>query len=302
MRRVFGIGEIVYDIIFKDGQPASAKAGGSVLNALISLARMGHECYMISELGDDLAGKTILSFLKENKLNTQYIQQYTKGQSAIALAFLNEQNDAEYNFYKNYPEDRLNQALPDFQEGDIFLFGSTYTIAPEIRSQVLKFAEHAAQSGCIVLYDPNFRKVHDQNKDMYLSYMQENFNLADIVRGSNEDFENIHKASNSENAYLNIQDQCQNLVYTANAHGVFVQTPLVKKHYAVPQIKTVSTIGAGDNFNAGIIHGLLQQNHIKKDLETLNESQWDYLIDCGIQFSSAVCQSYDNYVDTGFSL
>ena len=43
MRRVFGLGETVFDIIFKDGQPLSAKAGGSVLNALVSLARLGHK-------------------------------------------------------------------------------------------------------------------------------------------------------------------------------------------------------------------------------------------------------------------
>jgi len=39
MRTVYGLGETVLDIIFKNRQPVSAKAGGSVLNALVSLAR-----------------------------------------------------------------------------------------------------------------------------------------------------------------------------------------------------------------------------------------------------------------------
>ena len=41
MRKVIGIGETVFDIIFKNGQPISGRPGGSVFNAMISLGRMG---------------------------------------------------------------------------------------------------------------------------------------------------------------------------------------------------------------------------------------------------------------------
>ena len=40
MRKIYGIGETVLDIIFKDGQPQAAKAGGSVLNSMVSMGRM----------------------------------------------------------------------------------------------------------------------------------------------------------------------------------------------------------------------------------------------------------------------
>ena len=43
MPKVVGIGETVLDIVFDDGnQPLSAKPGGSVYNAMISVARAGH--------------------------------------------------------------------------------------------------------------------------------------------------------------------------------------------------------------------------------------------------------------------
>ncbi len=39
MRKIYGIGETVYDIIFKDGTPQAAKPGGSVLNSMVSLGQ-----------------------------------------------------------------------------------------------------------------------------------------------------------------------------------------------------------------------------------------------------------------------
>ncbi|WP_430931473.1 PfkB family carbohydrate kinase [Saccharicrinis sp. 156] len=302
MRRVFGLGETVLDVIFKDGQPISAKAGGSVLNALVSLARMGHECYFISELGNDQVGDIIIQFLQDNNIHTDYIQRYDNGQSALALAFLDKNNDAEYDFYKNYPQERLSDLSPNFQKDDILLFGSSYAISPAIRKQIHNIAEHANKRDCIILYDPNFRKKHDTTKEQYLQYIKENFAFAGIVRGSNEDFENIYKASSSEQAFFNIQKQCDNLVYTANAQGVFMQSLKIQKHYPVPHLQPVSTIGAGDNFNAGIIHGILERNILKNDLSDLNEKEWDYLIRCGIEFSKEVCMSLDNYVAVGFNL
>ena len=35
MRKIFGIGETIYDILFRQGQPVAAVPGGSVFNGLI---------------------------------------------------------------------------------------------------------------------------------------------------------------------------------------------------------------------------------------------------------------------------
>ena len=53
MRKVFGIGETVLDIIFKNEQPIGAVTGGSVFNGIISLGRCGVTASFISEAGND---------------------------------------------------------------------------------------------------------------------------------------------------------------------------------------------------------------------------------------------------------
>ncbi len=296
MRKVYGLGETVFDIIFKDGQPISAKAGGSVLNAMISLARLGHQVSFISELGNDKVGDVIINFLTDNHIDSSLVQRYENGQSALAMAFLNERNDAEYDFYKNYPQDRLNIKLPDFKRDDILLFGSFYAIDAKLRNRILRIVNHAIRKGCVVVYDPNFRKNNAKNLVQLKEYVMDNIKAADIIRGSDEDFKNIFSTETPSDSYKEVESRCANMIYTANTNGVYLHAELLEKHYSVQKIKPVSTIGAGDNFNAGIIHSILQQGILKDDMQNMNEEKWDHVIQSGIQLSSEVCLSLDNYI------
>ena len=102
MRKIIGIGETVFDIIFKNNQPISAKPGGSIYNALISLGRLKQPAVFISEIGKDRVGNTIKSFLEENEVSSQYLCPFDQGKTPLALAFLDEQQKADYLFYQEY--------------------------------------------------------------------------------------------------------------------------------------------------------------------------------------------------------
>ena len=106
MRRVIGIGETILDILFKNNQPTAAVPGGSVFNGLVSLGRAGANVLFISEVGSDKVGRIILDFMKENGISTDSVMVYPERKSPVSLAFLNEKNDAEYSFYKDYPNQR----------------------------------------------------------------------------------------------------------------------------------------------------------------------------------------------------
>ena len=300
MTRIFGLGEIVYDILFKEMQPVAAKAGGSVLNALVSLARVGQEVYMISETGSDLVADGIISFLKENSVNTEFINKLD-GMSTLALAYLNEKNEAQYQFFKDDSIKRQPFKIPDFTSGDYLLFGSFYGINPAVRPNVLSIVQRAKKAGATIIYDPNFRSAHLQhgNREQLLKTIEENFKLADIIRGSDEDFFNIYDEKSPEKVYEKISPLCKNLIITANADSVNTFNEASHVQFKVPVIKTVSTVGAGDNFNAGVIHALIKEGIIKKN-NSLDIADWKPLIQSGIAFSSAVCQTMDNYVPVEF--
>jgi fructokinase len=303
MRKVIGIGETVLDIIFRDNQPVQAVPGGSTFNAIISLGRCGVETHFISETGNDHVGRLIIQFLKDNGCHAECVNVYPDSKSPLSLAFLNEKNDAEYVFYKDHPHDRLDFTYPDVQADDIVLFGSYYALNPVIRQQVKDFLEYAHNRGAILYYDVNFRASHQSEVMKLTPNLLENFELADIVRGSSEDFDILFKKSNPDEVYRShIMFYTKNFILTQASNPVEVRADGgFSKQYAIEPVETVSTIGAGDNFNAGFLYGLLHDGITRQQLEQgLSSQQWDSLVHCALQFSAEVCKSLYNYVSPAF--
>jgi len=303
MRKVIGIGETVLDIIFKNDQPIGAVPGGSVFNGIISLGRSGVPASFISETGNDRVGQRIISFLKENGVGADYMFVYPESKSPISLAFLNEQNDAEYIFYKDHPHDQLEFVYPDIEADDIVMFGSYYAVNPVIRPQVAAFLDYARNKGAILYYDVNFRASHKHEVMKLTPNILENLEYADIVRGSTEDFEVMFKKTDAEVVYRSqIAFYTKNFIMTQGSDPVELRAEGgLKKQYTVEKTETVSTIGAGDNFNAGFVYGLIKYG-ITRDMiqKGFSEAQWDQIIACAQKYSMNVCKSIDNSVDQAF--
>jgi fructokinase len=301
MRKIFGIGETVLDIIFKDGQPQAAKAGGSVLNSMVSMGRMNLPASFISEYGADDVGKLIDDFLRSNGVDTSFVHRFHQGSTALALAFLDDKNDAHYTFYKDYPGKRLDIDFPVIEAEDIIQCGSFYAIWPEIREKFKKFISEGYEKGALVLYDPNFRKSHVSELDQLKPLIIENMKFTSIVRGSDEDFRNIFNANTPDDAWEAVRDYSGCLVYTANDEGVYVRTHSFSGKFPVMKITPVSTIGAGDNFNAGIITSIHRKGIRRDQLEKLTHNEWSYVIETAVAFATHVCMSYENYISTEFA-
>ena len=304
MRKVIGIGETILDIIFKDEQPIGAVPGGSVFNGVISLGRAGVKAAFISETGNDRVGRKIIKFLEDNHVDANSINVYPESKSPISLAFLDEKNDAEYIFYKDHPHDRLDFVLPDIQPDDIVMFGSYYAVNPVIRPQVQGFLEYARDKGAILYYDVNFRSSHRDEVMKLNANILENLEYADIVRGSQEDFEVMFNKRDAETVYkAQISFYCKDFIYTQGSGPVEVRgTGGFARQYPATQMQTVSTIGAGDNFNAGFIYGLIKYGITHEMLDAgLTAEQWDGLINLAQQFSANVCQSINNSIDQDFA-
>jgi len=301
MRKIYGIGETVLDIIFKDGQPQAAKAGGSVLNSVVSMGRMGLPVSFISEYGFDDVGKLIDDFLKSNGVDTSFVHRFSDGSTSLALAFLNEKNDAHYSFYKDFPGKRLDIVFPELKKGDIVQCGSFYAIWPEIREKFIRFIRKARENGALILYDPNFRKTHLSELDILKPLIIENMQLAGIIRGSDEDFRNIFGVSNIDGAWEIVRNYCNCLIYTANKEGVYVRTTSFSGKFPVQNITPVSTIGAGDNFNAGIITAIYNHGIQNGQMDQINEKTWSEIISTAVGFATHVCLSYENYISAEFA-
>ena len=278
----------------------SSVPGGSAFNAIISLGRAGVNTTFIAETGNDRVGRCIIDFLKENGVNADYVNVFPESKSPISLAFLDEENNADYLFYKDHPHDRLEFVYPEVNADDIIVFGSFFSVNPVVRPQVADFLEYAHKRGAILYYDVNYRASHKDEIMKITPNLIENLEYADVVRGSRDDFSILYRMPEAQHVYTaEISFYCKKFICTDGANPIEVRAENgFGKAYDVPKNDhVVSTIGAGDNFNAGFIYGLIHNGITKDDiLRGLSEAQWDQCIACGQQFSAESCKDIYNYI------
>ncbi len=296
MKRIFGLGETVLDVIFKNNEPVASRPGGSAFNALVSLGRAGLDTYLISEIAQDLVGNRIIDFLNENNIKIDWLHRFKNGKTPVALAFLDEENNASYQVYKDFPQERFDVTIPDFQPGDILLFGSFFAVNPVIRPKVISFLQKAREDGAFLIYDPNFRKNHVSGIELYRPIIEENFALAHLVRGSDEDFQTIYEELAEPELLDRINGFGSDSMITCNSKGIYCHISGETFHVKADVIEPISTIGAGDNFNAGLIYGFYRYGFpVSNDVE-----RWKKIVTTAVSFSTNVCLSFDNYVSHDF--
>jgi len=269
---------------------------------MVSLGRCNVPALFISELGDDRVGCLLRNFMQKNNLSTDYIDFFEEGNSPVSLAFLDENQQAEYQFFRAFPKQRLQIAFPKINADDILILSSYFALNPELRKKVYELTEYAKQQKAIVYYDINFRKAHASERNKLIPFFLENVAHASLVRCSDEDLENLFPGETVEFIYHEyIAPKCGYFIVTRGSGTMKLKTPVFEKNYPVEAVLPVSTIGAGDNFNAGIIYGFMKNRILLDDLPNLSEKQWNELIITGKAFAKNTCLSLENFISEDFA-
>ncbi len=291
--RIFALGEAILDLVFEGVRPVRAVPGGSMLNTAVSLGRLGLPVALVSEVGRDPVGGFILEFLLANGVDTEHIGLARDGKTPLALAFLDRRGKAGYDFYRLPPSRRLRGSRPVFKAGDLVLFGSHFSLDGEVRKVLVPMVERARRAGAIILYDPNIRR----RGAGFETLVDRNLRLADIVKGSDDDFRALFGTSDPDAVFAHLRRRgVERLIMTRGPKAVFLRTASCRRAYDVKKVRVRSTIGAGDNFSAGILSGLYGLGATRRSLNRLDEAAWDAVIERGILFARDVCQSYGNFI------
>ncbi len=293
---IYTIGEIVLDVICHDFDHIIAKPGGSMLNTAISLGRLNLPVEHISYVADDKNGKLIKKFLSENGVRTNFLHVSPTNKTNLAFAHLDEERNASYTFYKEDLQDYHKLTLPQICRHDIILFGSFFSINPKIRAVLVPFIEKARKNGALIIYDPNFREPHKPMLAILKQHIEKNMQLAHIIKGSDEDFYQVFGFNNSQEAWELVKTYgVKSLIYTKGKKGAELFYHNQHLQVEAKPVEVLSTIGAGDTYNAGIIYGLVK-DHLPEMVMLNKPVKWQPILETASEFAAHVCGSYDNYL------
>ncbi len=289
-RIIYGFGEVVYDIIFKENKILLGQPGGSVLNALADLAYRKCDSALITQISNDELGDVIKTFLKKQHIKTDYLIP-VKSKTKVALAFLDENNNASYIFYNDKNEKKCNYKIPELSKNDVFFFGSTAAIDDNNRVFLDKTIAKASQKGALVFYDPNIRIFVTEKYKDFKDVARRYISCADIVRGSVDDFNELFGTRDPQHIYRQVKNLGSPVLIITDAEKpVHLFSCDVNIMIQFVPVKAYCTVGAGDAFNAGIIGSLLDIGADKYSIKTITEKQWKKIINDSIHVASEVCK------------
>lgn len=246
-------GEVLWDV-FGDQK----KIGGAPLNVALRMKTLGCDVAMISCVGNDEDGESIINQVKSLGLETNAILKSEDFPTGLVNVTLNERGSASYVI--NYPSawDKIvfnDLAKNLIVKADVLIYGSLVCRDPVSRQAL----EELLQINVYKVFDVNLRKPH-------YSYeiLEQLMHSADFIKFNDEELLEISAALNSP--FTTLEENIHFIIQKTNARGIcvtkgkdgallFWEGQLY--HNEGYPVKVADTVGAGDSFLAALITSLL---------------------------------------------
>ncbi len=273
MAKILGIGNAVLDIILtvphyphEDEEIRATKKsialGGNVNNTLYVLNQLGHDTAICTTVAADSEAKLLLAGLKERNIDTNNVQKFIQGRTPSSFVTLNSQNGhRSIVHYRDLPEVTFDYfAKIEIEEYDWLHFeGRNLENLPGML---------------------NIAKTFLTNQPISLEIEKPREGIEALIPHANLVIFSHHyaeaKGFNNGHALLSdIQKTTthSNLVCTWGSQGVWYTSPNGEVlHTPAEAINpVVDTLGAGDTFNAGLIHYLVEGSSLSEAVNQANK-------------------------------
>lgn len=246
MSRIVVMGESLVDVVGETSHP-----GGSPLNVAVGLARLSHPVTFHTEFGRDAYGQQILEHLLESEVRLA-VGSISDNSTSRALVTIDQESNAHYEFDIHQEIPALTSHAPELlHAGSIAAW-----IDPSARTIINAFKNSGPNT--LRSYDPNLRPSLVEDRATTIARIEELMSLSHIVKLSDMDAAWLYPQLTHQQTLEHITALGAGLaVMTLGPQGALAlsTTDLVE----LPAFPTtlVDTIGAGDAFMSGLLHGVL---------------------------------------------
>src|SRR3954468_24409701 len=248
---VLVVGEALVDVLVRADGATTQHPGGSPLNVAIGLARLGRETHLLTRIGQDERGHSVLSHLASSgvRLVEGSVLPVT---TATAAATLAPDGSATYEFDLHW---ELGEAtLPDAPVA--VHTGSIAAVLEPGASAVEKVVrDHRDQA--TVSYDPNARPLLMGDAADVRDRVEDLVAVSDLVKVSDEDAAWLSPDESVEELATRWRALGPSVVVlTSGAAGMLGLCRAGRVEVPAPRVAVADTVGAGDSAMAALLDGL----------------------------------------------
>lgn len=274
MRKVFAIGELAYDTIFRQGKPVDAFMGGHVANAAAVMGQVGLPCCMVGECCDDVVGDLIVGRLTDCHVDVDAVDRFTQGATAMTAVFEDTPQPRVIN-YGTYPSERFDVVWPRINEDDIVLFGSLYAIDVPQRERFYEFISYAASRHAILMYLPGVEHGMPCQITRVMASLLENMEMAHITMCTQPHLAELFPGETPAEAFRNHIDQSDNTyLHITPGDAVTLYRRDVTESVSNQMPSLENPLGWHAGFVAGVAAMLLKMDIKLADVPAMTVDQW----------------------------
>ncbi len=235
--------------------------GGKGANQAVAMARLNGNVSMIGKVGEDGFGQTLINSLKNDKVDTTYIQT-SKGATGVALITVdkNAQNSIVVSPGANFEvkEDDIDNNIEAIKNSDIVV------LQLETPLNTIKYALNKAKElNKYTILNPAPAVKLDDEIIKNVDLLTPNETELEIISGvSIETEEDIQKA-----AQIMIEKGVKELIVTLGSKGslyINKEKSMFKKAY---KVEAVDTTAAGDSYTGSLAVALSQDKNIEDAMD-----------------------------------
>ncbi len=280
MYDITALGELLIDFTPCEISEAGMKIfeqnpGGAPANVLVAAGNFGAKTAFIGKVGKDMHGEFLKETLEKYNIETKGLIMDEKVFTTLAFVSLNEKGERTFSFARKpgadtcLTKEEVNLEL--IKKSKIFHFGSLSLTNNPSKEALLYALEKAKEMKKIISYDPNYRPLLWENRDIAVKEMRDVVKYADIIKISDEETELLTGYKEPEKAALKLIEQGISLVFiTLGSEGSFLKTKDFQIRVKSKKCNVVDTTGAGDAFWGAILYKLSTR---KNDVLQLTEKE-----------------------------
>jgi fructokinase len=249
-------GESLIDLLVGADGRVEAIPGGGPYNVARTLGRVGRPVAFLGRLSTDRFGSILRAGLATDGVSLD-LAPATDAPTLLAVAELDTAGAATYHFYVD------GTAAPGLSAADVRDALSTATTALHVGTLGLVFEPMAStieglvagsRPDILVMADPNCRPTAIRDPAAYRARLERILGRVDVVKASVDDLAWLDPGSEPLDAAGRLLDLGPAAVLvTDGGRPVHLVTARGTAELAVPAVRVVDTVGAGDAFGAGFL-------------------------------------------------